>query len=160
MLIENVKEKLTKAESTLKDNLLVHYEKFAVNEKQLSVYLTQKLMKEARKSKVWKGKEFCITLRNVKYGLDPEQVKSRGGRDGIFLLDKAFRPYNEMQRRIFDRFIDNPNSDYVAITDELNIDSDQIVAVRVVSHHMRIVGIYHRGENEDVLVLVDVDTKH
>ena len=139
---------------------MIRYEGFIVNERKFDVYLTQKLMKEARRSKVWKSKEFCITLRNVKYGLDLEQIKSRGGRDGIFLLDKTFRPYNEMQRRIFDRFIDNPNSDYAVVTKQLNLDRDKIVAVRVVSHHMRVVGIYHRGENEDVIVLVDVDTKH
>ncbi len=147
-------------ETALRESLLVRYGDFVVNERAFSVFLAQKLMKEARKSKVWKSKEFCITLRNIKYGLDPEQSKSKGGRDGIYLLDKGFRPYNEMQRRIFDRFTDKPDSDYMAITEQLNLDRDKTVAVRVVSHHMRIVGIYHKGKTEDTLVLVDVDTKH
>ncbi len=157
--IEDIKSRLSVLESDLSASLIVHYEDFTVNQRSFRVYLCQKLIKQARKSRVWKSKEFCITLRNVKYGLDPESAKSMGGRDGIFLLDRTFKPYNEMQKRIFDQFIDKPASGFIAITKELGLSASHIKAVRVVSHHMRIVGIYHTGAKADTLVLVDIDTK-
>lgn len=157
--IEDVKSRLAVLESDLTASLLVHYEDFTVNQRSYRVYLCQKLMKQARKNRVWKSKEFCITLRNVKYGLEQDSARSRGGRDGIYLLDQNFKPYNDMQRRIFDQFINNPASDFIAITKELDLSTAHIKAVRVVSHHMRIVGIYHTGVETDTLALVDVDTK-
>lgn len=139
---------------------MVLYQELTVNDRELKVYLSRSLKKQARKSKTWKSKEFCITLRNVKYGLDGETSRSKGGRDGVYLLDRNFTPRNEMQKRIFDRFIDSQSSDYSEILKALKISHNGTQAIRVVSHHMRLVGIYRSHESEDILVLVDVDTKH
>jgi len=35
-------------------------------------------------------------LKNAAYGFDEKQARSRGGADGIFLLDRHFTPKNEM----------------------------------------------------------------
>lgn len=146
-------------DNELSKSLIVSYEDFVVNGKPFKVYLSGSLKKHARKARVWKTNEFCLTLRNVKYGLDQNSTKSKGGRDGVYLLDRNFRPANEMQKRIFDQFIDKPSSDYAAIVDALELAHERVRAVRVVSHHMRIVGIHHSSSTEDILVLVDVDRK-
>lgn len=159
MQIENIKSRLSALEDELAESLLVSYEDFEVNGKSFKVYLSRSLRKRARKARVWKTNEFCITLRNVKYGLDPDSAKSKGGRDGVYLLDRDFKPANEMQKRIFDQFIDKQNSDYATIVDALKLSHERIRAVRVVSHHMRLLGICHTGKEEDILVIVDVDKK-
>lgn len=159
MQIADIKRRLSALEDKLAKSLLVSYEDFEVNGKSLKVYLSNSLQKRARKARVWKTKEFCITLRNAKYGLDPYNTKSKGGRDGVYLLDRDFKPANEMQKRIFDQFIDKSNSDFSAIVEALKLSYEQVRAVRVVSHHMRLLGISHTGKEEDILVIVDVDKK-
>ena len=83
--------------------------------------------------------------------------RSQGGSDGIFILDRSFRAPNEMMRRIFDRYLDKPTSGIGAVAAALEIKPTELQAVRLVSHHIRLLGVLHRKTTEDWLVLVDYD---
>ena len=60
-------------------------------------------------------------------------------------------------KKIFDRFLDKRDSGAEELVDALGSDLDRIIPVRLVSHHMRLLGILHRSEAVDTLVLVDYD---
>ncbi|TGN99759.1 hypothetical protein PN36_33795 [Candidatus Thiomargarita nelsonii] len=55
------------------------------------------------------------------YGFDEKQARSRGGADGIFLLDRHFTPKNEMMKKLFDGFLDQPNSGIMDIAAALGV---------------------------------------
>src|SRR5436309_13927433 len=97
------------------------------------------------------------TLKNAAYGFDDRQARSVGGRDGIFLLDRSFRPANEMMRKLFDRFLDRPDSGAEVIAAALEVPLADLLPVRLVSHHLRLLGVLARKEDGDWLVLVDCD---
>lgn len=97
------------------------------------------------------------TLKNAAYGYDEKQARSAGGRDGIFLMDRTFRPTNEMMHKIFNRFLDNPSSGAEELAAALHMPLQQLLPVRLVSHHMRLLGVLAREESADWLVLVDCD---
>lgn len=119
--------------------------------------LTDRLMRRARRGRIWKSPAFLTALKNAEYGFDERHARSQGGSDGIFLLDRSFHPTNEMMRKIFDRYLDKPGSGIERVSKELGVDAAALLAVRVVSHHMRLLGIFHRARSEDWLVLVDYD---
>jgi hypothetical protein len=96
-------------------------------------------------------------LKNAAYGFDERQARSVGGRDGIFLLDRTFRPANEMMRKLFDRFLDNPGSGAEELAGALGTPLAELLPVRLVSHHLRLLGVLARREDADWLVLVDCD---
>lgn len=161
MEIDALKTQLAGIESQLESETVVLFSTSTVNDRELQVYLTPQLKKSCKRKRIWKSAPFFITLKNTKYGITPLQSRSRGGRDGVFQLDRAFRPWNEMQRKIFDRFIDRKNSGFGEILAALGLPKSEVQAVRVVSHHMRLLGIHHPGANRDIIVLVDFDdTKH
>lgn len=62
-----------------------------------------------------------------------------------------------MMVKIFDRFLDKPDSGAEVILRALGTTLDEVVPVRLVSHHMRLLGLLHRRVGDDVLVLVDYD---
>jgi hypothetical protein len=99
----------------------------------------------------------CATLKNAAYGFDERQARSAGGRDGLFLLDRTFRPPNEMMRKLFDHYLDKPTSGAAELAEALGVKIDELLPVRLVSHHLRLLGVLARKENEDWLVLVDCD---
>jgi hypothetical protein len=96
-------------------------------------------------------------LKNAAYGFDEKQARSRGGADGIFLIDRHFTPKNEMMKKLFDGFIDQPKSGVMEIAAALDIEPSVLLPVRVVSHHLRLLGVLHRASTEDWLILVDCD---
>ncbi len=157
MEIKDVKEKISEIEDGLDDALVVEFARLNVNDRELVCYLTSILKKTCKKKKVWKSKNFLITLKNIKYGIDADNLRSKSGKDGIFLLDRNFTPKNKMQVKIFDQFIDKKTSSFKEIVAELGLNEENIEAVRVVSHHMRLLGICERGTDKDVLVLVNFD---
>jgi len=77
-----------------------------------------------------------MTLKNISYGFDSNQRKSMRGRDGIFLVDRDYKPRNNMQVKLFDQFIDKAKSEY----------SD-------------IIGFLYSKERYDEMVLVDWDAE-
>jgi hypothetical protein len=156
MLLTDLKQRIKDKEPEIKENLLTWILKDEINGKQLSVGLTPLLMKNCKKGKVWNSKEFLITLKNFKYGFNETKKRSRGGYDGVFMMDRKFRPYNSMQRKLFEKFIDKPGSEFNGIIEFMDIREEDVVPIRLVSHHMRLLGILHQA-NKDMLVLVDFD---
>ncbi|MBX7221362.1 MAG: hypothetical protein K1Y36_15540 [Blastocatellia bacterium] len=158
MKLEEVKEKIEAISPKLLGVPFVVAHTFCRNERNLQLALTERFRKAATKGRVWKSPAFLTALKNAAYGFDEQQSRSLGGADGVFLLDRSFKPENEMMRKIFDRFLDKPGSGAAEIAQALETEIHQLLAVRVVSHHMRLLGVLHRTPAEDFLVLVDFDT--
>jgi hypothetical protein len=72
-------------------------------------------------------------------------------------MDRTFRPANEMMRKLFDRFLDKPDSGAEEITMALDTPLAELLPVRLVSHHMRMLGVLAQKDDADWLVLVDCD---
>jgi hypothetical protein len=157
MEIKEAKKKLEVCEKLLEKENLVEFAFLDTGNQKLQLYLSSLLKKNCSKKRIWKSKAFFITLKNIKYGIDLFNFKSKGGRDGIFVIDRSYTPKNMMQKKIFDQFIDNENSDFNQIVNRMNFSSDDINAVRIVSHHMRLLGIHQRIDGIDKIVLVDFD---
>lgn len=157
MELSTLKQRLTEAESALESDAFVELGAFETPGGAMSVVLTERLRKACRKGKVWKSTAMLTALKNVQYGLDRTRPRSRGGSDGVFLVDRDFHPANEMMRKLFDRFLDRPDPLVGEIAARLGVTATELVAVRVVSHHLRLLGVMvDRGE-ASTLVLVDYD---
>ena len=155
--LPSVKERLREIEADLADRQWVVFDSFVRDGRSLHVAVTDRLRKRSRKDGVWKSREMCATLKNAAYGFEERLARSVGGRDGIFLLDRSFRPANEMMRKLFDRFLDKPGSEAAAIAESLGVALTDLLPVRLVSHHMRLLGVLARKDEGDWLVLVDCD---
>ena len=157
MLLNDLKTKLEKLEPLLATEPFVEFDSYERNGRILHVALTERLCRIARKNRVWKSKQLLTALKNAHYGPDPDHQKSTGGRDGIFLVDRDFRPANEMMRKLFDQYLDKPTSGAEEVAQALGTTISRLYPVRLVSHHLRLLGVLHRAEHEDWLVLVDYD---
>jgi len=145
------------AESQLDEHLFVVVHTFKRDGQNTAVCITDRLRKKCRKGKVWKSKCFLTALKNARYGFDEDLARSRGGRDGIFLLDRDYQPRNTMQKKLFDQYIDKSDSGIDDIVVQLDTTVDSLKPVRLVSHHMRLLGILHQENDSDWLILVDYD---
>lgn len=157
MDLNELKERITACETALQTDLPVEFDRQQVAGKTQVTYLTSALLKKCKKGRVWKSQGFLITLKNIRYGFDELQSRSVSGRDGIFLIDRHFTPRNSMQKKIFDQFIDKETSGFAKLVDALNLHPGELKAVRVVSHHLRLLGFLEIRKNENILVLVDYD---
>jgi hypothetical protein len=157
MELAEAKAKLVQLESQLGVAVIVLFAVFDTPVGRLSLYLTERLQRQCRKGKVWKSPGMLSTLKNAAYGFDSDSPRSRGGSDGIFKLDRTFQPRNAMMRKMFDRFLDKPDPAIAAIERELECPSAEWLPVRLVSHHMRLLGVLARKGGSDHLVLVDYD---
>ena len=126
-------------------------------ERQLRLAMTERLRKIARKGRVWKSKGFLTALKNAAYGFDESRARSRGGADGIFLLDRSFTPPNEMMKKLFERYLDRPERGAAEVAGALGVELPDLLPVRLVSHHMRLLGVLAQQADRDTLVLVDYD---
>ncbi len=97
-------------EGTLADAPFVEFHAFERDGRTLHVAVTDRLRKCARKQGMWRSREMLASLKNAAYGFDEHLARSGGGRDGIFRMDRTFRPANEVMRKLFDRFLDKPDS--------------------------------------------------
>jgi hypothetical protein len=97
------------------------------------------------------------TLRNAAYGFDERQSRSVGRRDGIFLMDRRFRPANAMMSKLFEQFLDMPGSRTEELAAAVGVPLADLLPVWLVSHHIRLLGMLVRKDNADWLVLVDCD---
>src|SRR4051794_23721586 len=88
---------------------------------------TGRLRKQARKEGVWRSRELLATLKNAAYGFDERRSRSVAGRDGIFLLDRSFRPANAMMRKLFDRFLDKADSGAADIAKALEVPLSELL---------------------------------
>ena len=157
MDLAEAKERLKAIEDELTDAPFVVFESFERNGRTLQLAITARLRKAARKEGVWRSREMIATLKNAVYGFDERKARSVGGRDGIFLMDRTFRPANAMMHKLFDRFLDKPDSGIEELTTALAVPVAELLPVRLVSHHMRLLGVLARGEAADWLVLIDCD---
>lgn len=152
-----LKQRLTAIETDLDRLPVVKLGTFDTPTGSITVALTDRLRKRCRKGRVWKSSAMLTALKNVRYGFDPQRARSRGGADGIFLLDRDFRPANAMMRKIFDRFLDRPDPLVAVLAEWLSVRADALVPVRVVSHHLRLLGVLAQRADGQGLALVDYD---
>ena len=64
-----------------------------------------------------------------------------------------------MMKKVFDRYLDRADGGAQAVAKALGTSVDKLQAVRLVSHHMRLLGVLHSTKAEDWLVLVDWDAE-
>ncbi|WP_035604749.1 hypothetical protein [Haloferula sp. BvORR071] len=62
-----------------------------------------------------------------------------------------------MMRKIFDRFLDKPDPLAGILSAKFGVAIGDFVAVRIVSHHMRLLGVMVKREGISNLALVDYD---
>jgi hypothetical protein len=157
MTLEEVKKCVENIEEQLPNFPFVIAWTEVRNKQIIHLALTERLHKKVKKAHIWKSPHFLSTLKNVEYGFDQSHARSRGGADGIFLLERSFQPKNEMMHKIFDQYLDKENSGVEELAQALDASVEDFLAVRLVSHHMRLIGVLLRKEIEDWLVLVDFD---
>ncbi|WAS96494.1 hypothetical protein [Nannocystis punicea] len=123
----------------------------------IRVVLTRRFLKAARRARIWRGSALAITLKNARYGFDPTRARSLGGRDGVYLLDRTVD--NSMTRKIYGQFLDRPDSGVAEVARFLAATPAELQAIRLVSHHLRLLGVLYRGASADWLVIVDFDRR-
>lgn len=157
MNIKELKQRLKEVEPKLFNSVFVNLHTFERNEKNLTLAITERLMRKCKKGKVWKSPQMLTALKNAGYGFDEQQAMSPGGSDGIFLLTRNYKPKNQMMIKLFERFIDKPGSGAEDIANALDTSLEDLLPVRLVSHHMRLLGLLKKDDHADILVLVDYD---
>lgn len=157
MDLVEAKERLRAIEDELANAPWVELHTFEREGRSLHLALTERLRKAARKEGVWRSREMLATLKNAGYGFDERRARSVGGRDGIFVLDRTFRPANAMMHKLFDQFLDKPGSGVEELAAALLVPVNELLPVRLVSHHLRLLGVLARKGSADWLVLVDCD---
>jgi hypothetical protein len=155
--LAEAKDRLKAIEDGLADAEFVEFHAFEREGRTLHLAVTERLRKHARKEGAWRSREMFATLKNAAYGYDERQARSGSGRDGVFLLDRTFRPANAMMHKLFDRFLDKPGSGAEELAAALETSLAELLPVRLVSHHMRLLGVLARKEDADWLVPVDCD---
>ena len=152
-----MKQRLRSLQAQLGSGAYLVVERYERDGRRLCLAITERFHKRCRKEGVWIFNELCATLKNAAHGFDEKRARSRGGRDGIFLLDRSFQPRNAMMRKLFDGYLDKPKSGVEQIAKALDVEIDSLRPVRLVSHHMRLLGVLASKNDADWLVLVDCD---
>jgi hypothetical protein len=155
--IEEARTRLDAIEERLEGELFLVHSISERNGRTLQLAITDRLRRAAKKGRVWRSKEFFTALKNASYDFDPHHARSRGGSDGLFLLDRSFRPKNEMMKKIFDRYLDRADSGVAEVAQALGASVEQLAGARLVSHHLRLLGVLWQNGSTDWLVLVDYD---
>ena len=157
MNLTEAKNKLREIETELSGQHIVEFECFQTPFGDLTVSVTDRLQRICRKGKVWKSNPMLTALKNATYGYNPDSTRSRGGADGIFLLDRGHHPTNSMMVKIFAKFLDKPDPLVRTILTNYNLDTRDLLPVRLVSHHMRLLGVLFEKNSMKHLILVDFD---
>jgi len=157
MQLADLRQRLTDLEPVLSSTPLAEACRFITPTGLMVVSITERLRRSCDRARIWKTPAMLSTLRNAKYGLDRARTRSRGGADGVFLLDRGYLPRNEMMRKLFDRFLDRPDPLVAVVCSAFGVPSHDLVPVRLVSHHMRLLGVLVVQEEASQLVLVDYD---
>ncbi len=152
-----MRARLRVLEPALLEAPFVGLQRFERDGRALRLLLTDRLRRAAVKEGLWRSHEMVTALENGRYGFDFQRARSIGGRDGVFVVDRDFRRSNEMMKKLFDRYMDKPDSGVESVAEALGCAASELIAVRLVSHRLRLLGVLHRGAEEDSLVLVDVD---
>lgn len=157
MTLNDLKQLIEEVEPRLNESVFVTLHQFERNGRPLSLAITDRLRRACRKGRVWKSKPMLTALKNAGYGFERSQAQSPGGHDGIFIITRDYRPKNEMMKKLFDQFIDKPESGADAIAKALKTPLKDLIPVRLVSHHMRLLGLLKTSKDGDTLVLVEYD---
>jgi hypothetical protein len=157
MELSEAKDRVKAIEGDLAEAPFVEFHVFEREGRALHVALTERLRKAARKEGVWRTREMLVTLKNAVYGFDERRARSVGGRDGIFVMDRTFRPANAMMAKLFGRFLDKQGSGAEELASVIGVPLADLLPVRLVSHHLRLLGVLARMDEADWLVLVDCD---
>jgi hypothetical protein len=157
MNLDEAKQNVAMITPLLADAPFVVLSTFARNGRDLHLALTERFYRACRKGKVWQSQALLTAIKNAEYGFDPHLTRSRGGRDGIFLVDRAYTPKNAMITKLFDRYLDVPERGADQIAKALGTATDQLQAARLVSHHLRLLGVLWQATAADWLVLIDYD---
>jgi len=96
MALSDIKKKLTEVENRLVERAVVELMTFDTPHGQVKVFVTDGLRRKCRRGRVWKSSEMLTAIKNVAYGFDARASRSRGGADGVFCLDRNFKPTNSM----------------------------------------------------------------
>lgn len=157
MTLDQAKSIVEAVESRLQPSAFVVAHVFERNGRLLHLALTMRLKKQCERARVWKSRTFLQAFKNAAHGFDPVQSRRRSGKDGIFLLDRDYRPKNEMMRKMFTSFLDREGSGAEEIAKELVVPLQDLKPVRLVAHHGRLLGVLSHQPDADWLVLVDWD---
>jgi len=157
MNLEEAKAAIERCEAHLDQAPFHEIHRFERNGRTLSLCITQRLRQRCTKGRVWKGKAMLSAIKNGEYGFDPHHAHSPGGYDGIFVLTRDHKPRNEMMRKLFDQFLDKRSSGADELAEALQAPLADLKPVRLVSHHMRLLGLLLESGNDCKLVLVDYD---
>lgn len=157
MALQDAKHRIEAVEHQLEGSPFVVACTFERNGQKLNVALTDRLRRACKRGRVWKSKAFLTAFKNAAYGFDPSHAASPGGSDGIFVLTRDHVPKNTMMTKIFDQFLDTANGSCDTLAAHLGVNKHTLVPVRLVSHHMRLLGVLLTARDEDLLVLVDYD---
>ena len=159
MKLSALREAVRDAEPTLAEHPFVVIATFETRAGALQLCLTERLRKRARKAGAWNRPALYSALKNASYGFDEARARSRGGADGLFLLDRSFRPENAMMRKLFAGYLDKPRDGAEEVASALDVPLASLLPVRLVSHHLRLLGMLARRDDADWLVLVDLDSE-
>ena len=158
MTLEEARIAITSIEDELPNHPFVVAHTFSRDGRDLRIALTEHLRRIAKKGRKWKSKNFLTAFKNASYGYDETRSISTGGADGIFHLTRDHKPANTMMRKLFDQYLDREGSGALEVAQALGTSMDSLVAVRLVSHHLRLIGVLNRGAEADTLILVDYDS--
>jgi len=157
MDLKEAKRRLGEAEASLDEATFATFATFDTPHGPLEVLVTDRLRRRCRKGRVWRSTAMLTALKNAAYGLDARAPRSRGGQDGVFLVDRDHRPANSMMKKPYDRFLDKPDPPVGELATALDTDPARWTAVRLVSHHLRLLGVVFDAGDLARLVLVDYD---
>lgn len=157
MNLSEWKARLREIEPSLDGRTWVIVHTFDREAAPLHLAVTARLRHRTRKAGMWGSPAMLTALKNAAYEFDECRARSLRGRDGIFRVDRSFRPRNAMMTKLFDQFLDRRGSGAEGIAGALGIDRDRLVPVRLVSHHLRLLGVLGRRRDGDWLILVDCD---
>lgn len=155
--LSTLQRELADAEVQLATATYVALHPVARDGRPLQVVLTRRFHRIARRARLWRSTALLVTLKNAGYGFDPARARSLGGRDGIYLIDRTVD--GPMTRKLYTKFLDRPGSGAPELAAYLGAELPQLHAVRLVSHHLRLLGVLHRGDASDRLALVDLDQR-
>ncbi|MCK9995284.1 MAG: hypothetical protein KAH56_03275 [Candidatus Krumholzibacteria bacterium] len=153
------KEKLQIAEVVLDVRPLAFFAEFDTPYGELKVTVTERLRRKCRKGRVWKSVAMLTALKNAVYGFDAKAPRSRGGADGIFRVDRNHRPANSMMKKLFDKFLEKSDPLVPLLANELGSPPENWIPVRLVSHHMRLLGVLSISKSTAHLALIDYDNE-
>lgn len=157
MELREIRTRVEAIETQLGCAPFVELASFRREEGALRIALTDRFRRQAERAGVWCSDGMLKNLLQAGHGLRKDRMRSLGGDDGIFVLDRNFRPENVMMRRIFGEFLDRRPAELESILGRLGCSLDHLKAVRVVSHHLRLLGIVAACDLDEWLILVDVD---